>query len=775
MIRFLRAFGRAVLWLGRFRPVRPLALLLVLLWFFDGAVRGATDAVWFASIGRAGSWQGQLAWQIGIFAVFGTLALGASALVMRAVARPVGSEVAESPLPRALAGWARARARATRWGWLVLLVGIAFIGRELSARWPDFVLSGARGGSWNDARADFWVWHSPALADALGALWGLGLLLGAVALGSGALRSLPFLAARQSSAPRRWTRTLLVIAGALLVLRAMGFGLEAARAIASLSESVEMARALEVALCCAGIVGCLGCARGFGRPRPKKALTVALGVAMPSFLAGIAGRIADGQLPPDTARATGEAAPLHPIAAPGEVPLWDEAGLGRVMRAQLVRRNGRLVAWEVVGISSQAKGISPQDTGARQRADVVGQAPVSDAWAGHGLAGEGELAWRSLDLPALVPSRAGQPVGPLFYGLNARPLLAQNARSGGVPLESWAQKMAWAWRLRDPLLLVEGAHAKRLLVFRSARETGERLAPFWTWDEGVPRRDGRTGSAFFESVAYASTPDLPRSPRWEDGPFAGQNAVRPVAVLRMDCLTGRVQIAPVEPDDSTGMRPGNPFVARWQSAWPTVFDAPAQNAPSPALELARAGNARLEAWTPGGTGWQKRAVPPELRVSFEQKQSDFERAAQKHAGGAALQGATPSLWRQGSGLYLARPYFSASDTLTSGPHEAATSGFKGWLVGELGSSSLGWGQTLQSAFTGLLKPGLAVDASNPTSAPPTTPIPAPLATPLDPHEAVRQAMVAQNAALEALKAGHYVESQRQSARARQWLEPLTRP
>lgn len=771
MIRFLRALGRALFWLGRFRPLRPLAFLLGLLWLLDGAVTTATDAAWFGSIGRSALWQLQLAWQIGIFGTFGALALGASVLVMRAVARPVGRDVAEPPLPRALAGWAQARTRAMRWGWLVLLLGIAFIGRGLSARWPDFALALARGGAWNEASADFWVWHAPALSDVLGALWQLGLLLGSVALASGGLRALPFIAARQTIAPRRWIRALLVITGALLITRSLGFAFQAARSLSNSSG----AGAFEALLCLAGVAGCLACALGLRRPRPELAILVALGVVLPSFLAGIAGRVAERQTTSFDARILGNAAPVGESAIPTDVPLWDEATLGRAMRAHLTRPGKRLVAWEVVGISPQELSPRAKGTGA-SRADVVGQAPVTDAWAGHGLADEGELAWRSLDLPQLSPSRAGQPVGPLFYGLDARPLLAENARAGGVSLESWTQKAAWAWRLRDPLLLLEGARSKRLLAFRGARETGQRLAPFWTWDEAVPRRDGRTGSAYFECVAYASTPDLPRAPRFNDGPFAGQNAVRPVAILRMDCRDGRVQIAPFTLEEPGQERPDNPFGARWKNACPVVFDAPAQNAPTPALELARAANARFQAWMPQGAGWQKRAVPSELRGAFDQKLRDFEHASRSHAGGASLEGATPSLWRDGKTFTLARPYFLEPNATATTPSEApemATFGLKGWLVGELGSPSMGWGQTPEIARASLLKPTPADFPQSPAPVAPSTPTPH--QTPLSPREAARQAMVAQHAATEALKAGRYVESQRQSERARQLLEPLTRP
>jgi hypothetical protein len=776
MIRFLRASGRALRIVGRFRP---LVWLLILLWLFDVAVRMATDKAWFNSLERGALWQNQLAWQIGAFAAFAVMSLAASVFVMRAVARPV-EEAPEPPLPHALSGWAGARTRATRWGWLVLLAGTVGIGRTLSSSWPDFALSGARSGSWNEAGADFWVWHAPALADALGAVWRFGLLLGLVAILVGALRALPFLAARQSIAPRRWLRTLILIARALLGIRALGFAFEVARALSNLSNQSEGGRAMQIVLGVAGTLGCLGCALMLRRPRPVLALWATLCLALPPLLSGIAAPFSGGREPAsDDARALGEAVLVRRGAAPTQVPLWDEATLGRVMRAHLSWPDKRLIAWESVGITSA--------DGARQgRADVVGAPPVADAWAGHGWAEEGALAWRSLDLPTLSPSRQGLPLGPLFYGLNARPLLASDTHSGGVPLEAWAWKIAWAWRLRDPLLLVEGARAKRLLVFRGARETGERLAPFWTWDEATPRRDARTGSAYFESVAYASTPNLPRATRQASGFFGGQNAVRPVAVLRMDSRDGRVQIAPFAP---TSINDHNPFVARWKSASPMHFDAPAQNAPTPLLESARADGTPL-VWMLGDAGWQKRALPVEVRGAVEKKLREFDALARDKArdataptGRSAAAGATPSLWRQGRSFFLARPFFTPSagdigvtnsDTgsVTSNTGSVTVPGFKGLCAGELGAPIAGWGQTPETAFTDATarqKP--ALNGTQAATNPVATPLPAP---PLDVRETARQAVAAQDAALDALKAGRYVESQRQSERARQLLEPLTR-
>jgi len=883
MIRFLRALEGALLWPGRFRLLRPLVILLALVWIWDGFVRAATDAAWFASLGQEKLWRTQMAWQIGIAGTFGLLSLGASVALVRAVARPAGTQT-EPPLPRALRSWARARTRATRWGWAFLLLGIGTIGRDLSERWPTFALSGTRtgvgSGSWNEAGADFWVWHAPALAAGLDALWRFGLLLGLVAVGVGGLRSLPFLAARQSIAPRKWLRALVTIALALLTLRAWGFALEAARALWNLSNRSETARFCEFALCIAGVLGCFVCALSLRRPRPKLVFLLALGVGLPTLLSDAVASRGFLSTSPDT-RATGEtpralspialqgmfglsglsspsrlrrvSEEVHPVQTgltipaflhgnaadiashvptgenvlkhalrkstfsiawgneafplrrgshlanaddalvgaahfqtiqasanapqlsagpPADVPVWDEAALLRVARGHLGQGPNCLVEWQTVGIRAQSDG---------QSAQIVGQAPLSDAWAGHGLTGVGsELAWSSLDLPDLSPSQH-QPLGPLYYGLDARPLLSEDARSGGVPLESWAWKLAWAWRLRDPLLLIEGAREKRLLAFRGARECGQKIAPFWLWDEAVPRRDKSTGSAVFECVAYAATPDLPNASAFSQGLFAGQNAVRPVAVLRMDSRDGHIQIAPFasSPEVSAMQSNENPFAARWARALPSLFNAPAQNAPTHALEVARNGELPL-VWTPASGGWEQRAVPLSLQSAVSQKLGDFARETRSRSAGGneALEGATPSLWKRGANTFLARPYFALPrDDAAPIPvgqtpaSDGQTPGFRGFLIGQLGTPSLGWGHTLEAACAAAFSP---TPPESPRPSPTRPPIEAHLAPPLNTRETARQAIAAWNAAREAFKAGRYVESEQQSERARQLLEPLAR-
>lgn len=765
MIRLLRVAARALLWLGRFRPLWG---LVAFGWLLDSAVTTATDAAWFAFLGRLELWEHQLAWQIGVFCAFGVLALGASVFVMRRVVRPVDENIVEPPLPRALSELASVRARASRWGWAALLLGVLVIGRRLGASWPDFALSVARGGSWNNRSADFWVWHAPALAAVLNALWWFACLLGLVALVAGGLKALPFLAARQSITPRRWLRLLALLGGALLVLRSLGFVMQGARAFADVATGSDWGRGAEAAFCALGMLGCLACALALRRPRPIVVAWAGLFVLALPLVTGI---FSSGQasVASSDARAKRQDEPVVSRRKVGQIPLWDEAVLKRVLSARLAWRGQRLVEWKSVGLSERAN-----------RAEVVGEEPLADAWAGHGMAdARGALVWQSLDLPSLSPSRSGRPLGPLFYGLNARPLLSEEP-GVGVPLGSWAWKAAWAWRLRDPLLLIESARAKRLLVWRGARETGERLAPFWTWDEAIPRLDPRTGSASFQAVAYASTSGLPRSPMWTSGPFAGRNAVRPVAILSMDARSGRVQIAPFPASSGTTNR----FGARWASALPGFFGA-SRNTPVPAplLETTRSGGLPL-VWMPVESGWQKRAVPVELRGAVGQKLQVFERLALARTGSVneALEGASPSLWREDNVWMLARPFFALSPNARPASETVSTrtnrEDLKGVAEGPLASSSTGWGQTLALARADQATPSGAQQEPVSGSEPDVRATPSPRIA-VNPNstarDAARQAMVAQDAGIRALRAGRYVESEQQFRRAQQLLEPLTRP
>ncbi len=713
-----RALGRALRWIFATRALRPFAVLGLALWLLDGAIRVATDAAWFGSVGMGGLWRAEFVWKWGVASLFALVCLALSIPVMRAVARPVASEVEEPPLPRALLRFALMRARATRWGWAALLVAALWEAHLLGEGWSRLAWALAplprRAG-------DFWLVWAPALEALLAGAWGFGLVLGAVALLAGTLRALPFLAARPAASPVHWLRAQTVVGAALCTLRALGFAFEAARAQHA-GAGGDVARMGVLFIGGAGALGCLALAVQLWRPRLRAlagtvAVVVLAALLGDAFAPSVRG---DEALPPMSKFALAD-------GAPNGAPLLDERLTLRAARARLGRDDaGHLVEWQTVGVgAARADGHT--------QLNVVGVPVVTDAWAGHGTADEGTLAWSSLDFPRSAPSRGGQPVGPLFYGLSGRPLLAERL---GAPFQSRVWKMAWAWRLRDPLLPFEGARAKTLLVWRGAREAGQTIAPFWVWDEAVPRRDARTGSAFWECVAY------------------DMEMVRPVAVLRMDAQTGALRVAPFE-------GAGAP-VARWRAALPSLFGARApQSVPTPALQTALAGGAPL-VWMRDAHGWEARATTPALRPQIEAKLRAFAVTARAQTHSTPEAG-TPILWGEGGRLLLARPFFRL-------PPESSSAGevrlpvAVGMAAGPLEADAVRWSEELPgsgAALSELAHPA-ALLASAPRGAITRAASP--------PAKALAQAALAETqAATRALQAGRYVGSQAHMARAQALL------
>lgn len=755
MIGFLRVVGRVLNWLVRARVLRPMLGLAVLLWLLDGAISMATDAAWFSSLGFGFLWRARLMWTMGLGAAFVVVGLGCAVPVLRAVARPAAPEMQEPSLPRALAHWQPLRARATRWGWAVIVVAALILGRDLGGHWSEFALAVAPEGG--GSIAGFWMMRAPALASLLEAAWKFALVLSAVALGAGLLRALPFLAARPSITPRRWLSALIGLGAALYILRALGFGFEATRH-AQIVDETEFARAIFVLLNGTGALGCLCMLVLLRRPQMRLLWIVAAILVLPSL---------GGDLLSPVSHRKSEAPPIPSDfevsnEPPDDWPAWDEATLLRAARAHLMRdQSKRIIEWLDAG-------LSPARSGRGTRADLVGAPVVSDGWAGHGLADrEGDFVWNSLDLPEQKSSREGQPIGPLFYGLNARPLLYNGdipgARTAGVALDNWVGKLAWSWSLRDPLLLFDSARWKRLLVTRGARETGQKLAPFWTWDEPVPRRDKRTGSAYFECVAYSSSAAFPRRAAFESGLFAGQNAVFPVAVLRVDARSGALKIAP--------FAQSNFVAARWKSALPSLFSpVSAQEVPTPALENALAGETPL-VWTHSKTGWRKRAIPLALRLPIEEKLAAF---ASSRAPSSSV-GATPVLWREGKTLFLAQAFFALPAVTQNVPIErdaVLLPPITSVVAGPLGKPLVRSGSSLAEVRVALRSSAPQVQPSSATALPGATPVPNSGAQSL--HSLSQQALEASNAASKALKTGDYSEWQHQNARANDLLKEIAR-
>ncbi|BCM91156.1 hypothetical protein IAD21_03020 [Abditibacteriota bacterium] len=744
MIRFFRVLARGLGWLLRTRVLRPVLAFTVFVWVLDVLVTTATDAAWFSSVGMEALWREELSWSMGVGVIFVIVGLLVGVPLMRAVARPVADAIEEPALPRALARWQTLRARATRLGWLCIAGMAIFLGRGLSLRWSEFALastaSGVKGGI-----ADFWMMRAPAIQSSLAAAWAFALALGVVALGAGALRALPFLAALPSVVPMRWLRALWGVGAALCVLRALGFAFEAMRHWQIANDSAA-ARVGFVLFNGFGAVGCAIILARLRRPRPTLVLVVAAVIVLPALggdvLAPFVGRSSLIPPAPDSLEMASR--------TPDDWPQWDEATLIRAARLHAGTDNKNLIEWQRAGISLGRDGRG-------SRADIAGTPVLTDEWAGHGLTDrEGGIMWKSLDLPETRSVRQEPPLGPSWYGLTARPLLSMDARDVGVPFQSWFWKLAWAWRLRDPLLLVEGARSERLLVVRGAREVGQKLAPFWSWDDVVPRRDPQTGGAYFECVAYCSSPRLPRRAPFENGIFAGQNMVSPVAVLRLDARSGAIQLAPFANSNSQ--------LSHWKAALPSLFGSAASAfAPTPALEVALANGTSL-VWIRTPAGWQKKALPLYLRGGIEKKLDEF-------AGIAAtkllnhLDGATPMLWHQGGELFLAQAFFDF-ELSSRGRIEMDTEAFPpvvGVVAGPLNEGGASWSTTFEGARTALGSP--------PSKATITAPFDAATRPASD---LLQAALEAGDAAEEALKAGRYVESEKQRTRMKTLLEELRR-
>lgn len=749
MIGFFRVIGRVLLWMLRTRALRPVLGLVFFVWVADGAVRAATDAAWFASVGMGALWREQTLWATGVGAVFVVGGLAASVPLMRAVARPVANAGEEPPLPRALLRWQSLRARAPRLGWLVLAVAALLLGRGLGAHWSEFALASTAASVKADPVADFWMTRAPALQSGLAAAWDFVLSMGAVGLGAGVLRALPFLAARPSVVPGRWLRVLGGIGVALCVLRGLGFAFEAMRHL-QIANDRDAARVVFFTLNGLGALGCGAIIAAIRRPRP----TIALALAAVLLLPGLGG---DLMAPFVGRRSVVAPAPTTLKVTPGtptEWPQWDEATLLRA--ANMRDAEGHIIEWQRAGISERGNAHA-------NRADIVGTPVQGDDWAGHGLTDrEGGIAWQSFDLPDLSATGENHPIGPLFYGLNERPLLSADGRAVGVPFQGWFWKVAWAWRLRDPLLLFEGAKSQRLLVMRGVREVGQKLAPFWTWDDVVPRRNPQTGAAYFECVGYSSSALWPRRAPFENGMFAGQNAVSPVAVLNMDARSGAVRLAPFAGEDAP--------VGRWRVALPALFSAgSAEKAPTPALEVALANGSSL-VWVDTAQGWEKKAVPSDLQDALAGKLGEFAGIALSNSR-AHLDGATPLLWNQNGELFLAQAFFKPTFSYTGRVEMTfqEPSPVMGIAAGPLKKAGAQWSVSFAGARAALGSLDRAVPpggAGTPSYSHAGTARPA--------HDIIREAQEVDQAADAAIRAGNYVQWQKLRARTHALLDELAR-
>ena len=574
MLRYAVLLGRVL----SSRAVKVLLYLWILAWGFDRAIFWATEAAWFDAVGQSAWFGARFGAQFGLFWITFALALVCAALAMRVAARPVaGAELRK--LPPALERLEPLRRNATRLAWLVLIIGAWSVSRQMAGGWATWLLW--RAGDLFDP-----IYGLPLARLILNALWEWSLfLLGALAF-AGVLRALPMLAAREPSSPLRLWRALGLVGALVLLTRGALYLLAWGEAYfsdgttgAEIFIGLPLA-IVAIALCLLAAFWCLA------RPGYKKlGAAVALALFAPHLLRIVLAPLALVVPTPASLQASNRAAtrtawglddaPLIAAQAPSLAshwPIWNETALLGLALGQHARPAQQIIDWKRATISPREAIVA----GVPAALDNFGSPHDADA--------ENGIEWLALDatqsvndLAPTIPD-ASLPLAS-FYGIGGRALLGDNATNAGVPFAFWGWKFAWAWRLRDPFLMIEGARAQRLLVYRGARESAERLVPFLTWDEAQLRTTAN--GPRWEMVGYASTAAFRGALAANEGTFAGQNAATPVATLQIDPRSGRA--------DFVAARGAN-----WGAPWSQILGVSAVEkalmpAPqTPLLEEARA-------------------------------------------------------------------------------------------------------------------------------------------------------------------------------------------
>lgn len=768
MLRYAVLFGRVL----SSRAVKVLLYLWIAAWGFDRAIFWATEAAWFGAVGQ-GAWFGARFWtQFALFWGAFAFALITAALTIRIAARPaLGAEL--RTLTGVLERLEPLRRNATKLAWLVLILGAWILARTIAGGWDVVML--ARAGDISDP-----IYYLPLARLVINGLWEWSLfLLGALAF-AGGLRALPILAQREPAPPLRLWRALGALGVVVLLVRAALYAVSASENVwsdgttgAELFVGLPVA-ILGVVLCLLAAFWCLkrpgyrklglAVAAALFAPHLLRIVLAPLGLIVPTPAAiqarNQANTIAAWNL---DAPAIGANAP--PLAA--HWPIWNEEALLGLTRGELPRKAGQIIDW-------RRATIGPRE------AIVAGvPAGIENLGSPHDADAKNGIEWLAYDVTQSVNRRA--PVLPnaalplsSFYGLVGRPLLGNAALDAGVPFEFWGWKFAWAWRLRDPFLMLEGARANRLLVFRGALESAQRLAPFLTWDEAQLRMTPQ--GPRWEMVGYAATPFYRGALAASEGEFAGDNAAQAVVMLRMNPRDGRVEFVAT-------------LGARWSAPWHQILGVNAvgkalmPKAETPFLENARAVVARRlgrknvldeAAWTwtngqaarvqyasdlPVGVGERLAALDATALGDWPAKES------------AKLQNGDALLWpdkRAPGGFWVGRAYYSATATAGVASEGGIAHDNKLWRVSLTGlaPSPLASGDDASAAMVAFdlqRVPAITSVIPNPNAVP---------GAPVDANALALRALQAHDAAQKAVAASKWEEWAKQSKLERKLLEQV---
>ena len=773
MLRYAVIIGRVL----SSRAVKVLLYLWILAWGFDRAIFWATEAAWFHSVGQSAWFNTRFLAQFGLFWATFFAALISAALAMSVAARPIaGSEL--RPLPVALERLEPLRRIATRLAWLVLVVGAWIVARQMAGGWAPWLL-------WRAGNVADPIYALPLARLVLNALWEWSLfLLGALAF-AGVLRALPMLAAREPSPPLRLWRALGVAGALVLLTRGALYGLtmlenDRSDGVTGAELFLGMPLAgLGMFLCLMAAFWCLK------RPGTKKlGSAVLLALFAPHLLRVVLAPLA--LIVPTPARfvaantaatraawgldnAPEIAANAPPLAS--HWPIWNEEALLGLALGEHGRVGQQVINWKRATVGPRQAIVAGVPAGLEN----FGSPHEADA--DNGIEWLGFDATQSVDGAAPVLPDAALPLMS-FYGIGGRALLGDNTTNAGVPFGFWGWKFAWAWRLRDPLLMLEGARAQKLLVYRGARESAERLAPFLTWDE--PQLRMTPAGPRWEMIGYAVTPYYRGALAVSEGAFAGQNAVRAVTLLRIDPRDGRAEFVKL-PD------------ASWSAPWQRVLKAAmAEKSPflepdTPILEDARAivarqlglKNALAEpVWTWLGERGRSVRYAPNLPDGIDQKLALLDSAARRELprdDGAELQMGDALLWpdaRAPGGFWVGRPYYSTTKTAGATTNGVLARRAKLWRVGLTGlaNSPLAHGSDTAAALTNFALQNAPPAGAQP--APNQTPAPGVAAAAPTKNELALQALQAHDAAQKAAAASQWEQWATESARERELLQQL---
>jgi len=154
---------------------------------------------------------------------------------------------------------------------------------------------------------------------------------------------------------------------------------------------------------------------------------------------------------------------------------------------------------------------------------------------------------------------------------------------GGIPLSSFARRLAFALRFRDINLLISGnlTGNSRLIFNRDIRDRVEKVAPFLQWD-GDPYPAVVGGKIIWVRDGYTTTANYPYSSRIDLGNAARRdstqrgvrgtgNYIRNSVKAVVDAYTGKVTLYAFDESD--------PLLRAWRKAFPSLF-APKASMPA---------------------------------------------------------------------------------------------------------------------------------------------------------------------------------------------------